>query len=58
MKSLLRKRSCYTPSPVHLFSILNDMWNNLHDDYFKNLVESMHKRAKMVLDGKSRSDKY
>ena len=58
MKSRLRKRSLYPTSPMHLFSILNDMWNNLPDEYFKNLVESIYKRAKMVLHGKGRSTKY
>ena len=43
MKSRLRKRSLYPTSPMHLFSILNEMWNNLPDEYFKNLVKSMLK---------------
>ncbi len=44
----LRKRRMYPRNPVELFHILMNLWNNLPDSYFRNLVASMPKRIKMV----------
>ncbi len=58
LKSRQRKRHLHPSSPNHLFSILNEIWNSLPDDYLNNLVVSMPKRVRIVRTGKGRSTKY
>ena len=58
MKNRLRKRSVHPSSPMHLFSILSEMWNTLPDSYFQSLVASMPVRVKKVRQGRGKSTKY
>ena len=58
MRSCFRKRSTYPKSPIHLFSILSEMWNSLPESLFKTLVQSMTSRLESVLVRKGRSIKY
>jgi len=46
MKSRLRKRSMHPTLPMHIFSILSEIWNSLPDEYFNNPVCLMPKRSR------------
>ena len=52
MKMHLRKRAVPPPNIMHLFHILNQIWNRLPDSYSSNLVASMPNRVRSVRVGK------
>ena len=58
MKFQLRKRSKHPSNPVHLFQILNEIWNALPDSYFTTLIASMLNRVRSVRQNKGQSTKY
>ena len=58
MKTHLRKRALLPRNPMHLFRILNEIWNSLPNSYFESLVASMFNRSKIVRENKGGSTKY
>ena len=45
MKTHLRKRSFHSLNPTHLSHVLNEIWNELPDSQFFNIVSSIPKRV-------------
>ena len=58
MKMHLRKRAVRTSKPLHLFRILNDIWNELPNYYVEPLVASVPKRSRIVYELMGGSTKY
>ena len=54
MKMHLQKRTIPPTNPMHLFHILNQIWNSSSDSYFSNLVVSMPNCVRSVHVGKDR----
>lgn len=58
IKQQLRKRTTYCKNEDELFTLLQQMWNNLSQEYFKQLVGGMSKRVEAVMNAKGGATKY
>ena len=58
LKSCLRQLPEPPRNPMHLFSTLSNMWKDIPDSFFQNLVASVPKRVAIVKKQRGRSTKY
>ena len=58
MKQKYRQRTTYAKNEDELFTIISTIWHELPISYFHKLVESMSRRASVLVDRQGRSTKY
>ena len=58
LKRRLRESSTYPSNADSLFAAISDVWDNMPDTYFKNLISSMASRVEYVKRVRGHSTKY